>query len=251
MKIEKQRQRIVDKIQSITTISAKRRAEIIQKNFEKVPTNVHFVYENYGFGHKKILDIGSGFGNSLLYWGKNSEGVEIQREMVQVLKACGKKVHQINVEETLDKIGKEKFDGIYCSNLIEHLVAPHLFLLRLHSLLKKNGVLALAHPITPPFPLDWGWKQVFGYQGWMSVEHINFFTPKTIKLMLERSGFEVINQYNPGLLRHRRVMWLSQLIAPWGADILSMARKRTFRYSPKRRRGFTPGWAKDILGYHQ
>ena len=57
-----------------------------------------------------------------------------------------------NVEDGLPDFGRQ-FDGIFCSNLLEHLVAPHLFLLRLHDLLAEDGRLFIHVPTMPPFPL--------------------------------------------------------------------------------------------------
>lgn len=210
---------------------------------------VDYLIKNRGWGRKKVLDIGAGWGQSLLSWGKGSAAIEIQPERVALIKKNGFDCYSINVEESWAKI-PSGFDAVYSSNLIEHLLSPHLFLMKIHGILKKGGYLALIHPIVPPFPWNFLWQKYFGYVGSLSVEHVNFFTPKTVKLMLERAGFRVIEQINPGIMGKSWLMPWSRLLTNNGADIMTVAQKVPFHYPAKRLKIFNPSWAEQLDNYY-
>ena len=217
---------------------------ILNKFFSSIPANVKILVQKYQFDRKKVLDIGCSYGQSLLYWGEKSEGVEIQDYMIQFIKPLNRTVHKLNVEEGFSTLKKENYDAIYSNNLIEHLISPHLFLVRLHSLLKPKGVLAIGHPIMPPFPFRSLWK-LLGYRGWLAIEHINFFTPKTAKLMLERTGFKVKEQYFPGISRVHPI--LGKVCVPIGVHVLSVCQRiDDFKYPSKRLAEFDPSWGSDL-----
>src|SRR5262249_5250562 len=92
------------------------------------------------------------------------------------------------------------FEAIHSNNLIEHLVAPHRFLVGCRRLLHPDGLLALGHPVVPPRGVASVWRAL-GVRGWLASEHINFFSPATVRLMLARAGFDVVEQFSPGFLR--------------------------------------------------
>ncbi|MFC1748556.1 methyltransferase domain-containing protein [Pseudomonadota bacterium] len=248
--IEEKKIRIIQSIRDQSKFKQREVERIINKSFREIPAGVRLAYDKYGLGEKKVLDIGSGFGSSLMYWGKGSAAVEVQPVIVRFLKEMGFNVYELNVEEGLGIKVRNKFDAVYSMNLIEHLVAPHLFLLRVHKLLKNGGLFVLGHPTTPLWPFESLWKMYFGYQGWVSVEHVNFFTPKTIELMLNRAGFEVENQLNPGLISKSVPKSVQQFFVWCGADVISVARKKKFRYDSKRVKDFSPRWASDVFVYH-
>lgn len=217
---------------------------ILNKFFYAVPRSVKILVQNHQFDRKKVLDIGCSYGLTLLYWREDSEGVEIQHHMVEFVKALGRKVHVLNVDEGFSDLRTESYDAIYTNNLIEHLVSPHLFLVRLHSLLKPGGILAMGHPIVPPYFFRDIWK-LFGYSGWLSVEHTNFFTPQTAKLTLERAGFKVKHQYSPEVGRIHPA--LSKRCVSIGFGLLSVCQRiDKFKYNPKRLLEFDPSWASDL-----
>lgn len=62
----------------------------------------------------------------------------------------GYPTHRLNVEDDLGRLPVGAFGAVHSHNLIEHLVAPHLFLVRCHTLLAEDGLLALGHPVVPP-----------------------------------------------------------------------------------------------------
>lgn len=227
-------------------------ATILDKWYRGVRWDVRLLCDVHGFGQKKVLDIGCAYGSSLLLWGEGSEGVEVNESCATLLLSMGTNVHGFNVEDgKWDEIPERSFEAVFSSNLVEHLVAPHLFFGNLYRVLEDDGVLAIQHPVVVPAvvskltrivpPL----QRLFGREGWHAGEHINFFTPRTVRLSLERAGFVVVEQYG-GYFRS----WpaLGKSIVPVSAKCLSVCRKaENYRYSKKRIEAFDPGWARQLL----
>jgi len=204
----------------------KETSRILNQWFDHVLTLVRIVVQEHQFNEKRVLDLGCSYGNSLLYWKENSEGVEIQEEPVEFLKALGKNVYNLDVEKDLSRLKKESYDAIYCAALIEHLRSPHSFLTQLGPLLKDDGILAIAHPVIPIFPFNYLWKLIVGYQGWMARDHLYFFTHNTSKLILERAGFKVIKQYSPAFYRIPFLRKINNIFLPIGMSCLSICKKQ-------------------------
>jgi SAM-dependent methyltransferase len=215
----------------------------------KTLRNVKLLEKDFSFCSKKVLDIGSGYGNTLLHWSKDSVGIELQKECKEFLSKYGYKTISVNVEDSFEIT--EQYEAVYSNDLIEHLVAPHLFLARIHHVLREDGLLALGHPITPIYPIDQLWLQL-GYNGWLAGEHINFFSTVGIKHVLERAGFRVIKQYVKPFdrLGTERIPALNSVVGALGIHCLSVCQKVSdFKYSPKRLLEFQPEWAKELTKF--
>lgn len=231
-------------IRKHSPFSLQKTEELITSHFLSVSPQVQICLKNHNFGHLKVLDIASGFGNSLMYWGKNSEGIEIKPELIKFLSFTEKKIHQLNVEDDLGKL-KGDYDAVFNMNFLEHLVAPHLFLMRVHQLLKKDGLLAISVPVVPSSLINLFWKTYTGYEAWSSGEHINFYNPRTLALTLSRAGFKIVKQYNPAFrLSHFSPLFLA-------SDCLTICQKISqFKYPGKRQIIFEPHWAADLKKFH-
>lgn len=237
------------KIREKSPFPSSENERLIKHYFIKLPRGIPYLAQKYGFAKKKVLDIGSTFGTHLFFWGPGSEGVEVQNNAATFTDALGFPAHRINVEDDLGTLPANTFNAIHTNNLFEHLVAPHMFLMRCHRLLTDDGILAIGHPTVPPTIVRWLWKAI-GIDGWLAVEHINFFTPATVKLTLERAGFEVIEQYSPWLLRFPKP--LGRLILPYSISCYSICRKRSdFRYPSKRMAIFDPNvYSEELAEFH-
>lgn len=81
---------------------------------------------------------------------------------------------------------KEKFDLIVLTGVLEHISNLKDFLKAIYSALKKNGCVLAMVP-----------NESFSFKatdpGLIAHEHLNYFTPMTLKKILEYSGFEVIS----------------------------------------------------------
>lgn len=221
--------------------------KLLLKLFRKVPRNVVLLERDFSFCNKRVLDIGCNYGTTLLYWRKDSIGIEIEDSCRKFLEHFGYVTISTNVENSFGI--DEKFDAVYSNNLIEHLIAPHLFLVRIYSVLRKGGLLALGCPIVPIYPVHKIWS-LLGYKGPFAQEHINFFSALGTEWMLKRAGFDVIKMYFAPFERIRleKLDFINKCLGSFSIHMLIVAKKiEGYRYFSKRKKMFDPGWAKDVL----
>ena len=216
---------------------------VIAAEFGAMPPIVAYLRARFGFGARRVLEVGSHFGRHLSYWGAGSEGIDARPAAARFTTALGFPTRVLNVEDGFGSLSPGAFDAVHSNNLLEHLVAPHLFLLRVHRLLAAGGVLVVGHPVVPRARRLW---EAGGIRGWAAAEHVSFFTPATVRLTCERAGFEVVEQLAPALLRlHPRA---ARLGVGWLPGCYSICRKRpAFRYDAKRDPVFDPTALHDEL----
>lgn len=80
------------------------------------------------------------------------------------------------------------FDIIYAAQVLEHLQSPLSTLAEIRRILKPSGILYVDVPNYHTIPIMLN-KDDFYLN--TPPQHINYFTPKTLKLLLERSGFKI------------------------------------------------------------
>jgi 2-polyprenyl-3-methyl-5-hydroxy-6-metoxy-1,4-benzoquinol methylase len=121
----------VEELRSIEQSLANYNADIISK-FRK------FLQSN------QVLDFGAGVGTLAKIWrektGVAPDCLEIDFSMNQEIKTLGFVRYS-----SLDEI-KKKYDAIYSSNVLEHIKDDVETLIKLNSLLKKNGLIAIYVP---------------------------------------------------------------------------------------------------------
>jgi len=235
-------------IEERSPFDAQETKRILKKFFSSVPNSVKILIEKYDFDKKKVLDIGCMYGQTLFCWGEG-EGIDVYKPAGEFLKSLGVKINILNVEEGFSGLNAKHYEAIYCNNLIEHLVAPHLFLMRLNALfVSQSGILAIGIPVVSSI-FSWLWK-AFGIKGWLAKEHVNFFTVRTARLTLERAGFEIIDQWSPGIYRFSR--FLSKISVGLVPHCLFICRKKKdFNYDKTGRSGFNPVWAEDLNKFNK
>ena len=83
-----------------------------------------------------------------------------------------------------DILNKEMFDFIYCLQVLKHVEDPNEFLEIIYDSLKMGGKFFLAVP-----------NEFFSFKegnvGMFLFQHLNYFTPETIRSLLEKNGFKV------------------------------------------------------------
>lgn len=158
------------------------------------------IIEYFNNSKGKLFDIGSGNGHLLSAAKKGGwqpEGYDVDCKTVEkVSQRIGLKIYCgnfVNIE-----LPKENYDAVTMLHVIEHLKKPIDYLKIVESILKKGGILFIALPniqsrsgllklLLEKIKLKR--KNVAAYYD--TQHHLWFFTPYTIRFVLEKNGFEV------------------------------------------------------------
>jgi 2-polyprenyl-3-methyl-5-hydroxy-6-metoxy-1,4-benzoquinol methylase len=158
------------------------------------------ICKKYGVNTNSILEVGNGFGTfceELLTRKifRRVAGVEPTPDLAKTCRKKGIEVFESLFEKTKFK-KTDKFDIIANFEVIEHLFDPKEFIRKCNSLLKKGGLLVLTCPNSKGFDFEVLGKECNN----IDHEHLNYFNPKSIKLLALNNGFEVLEISTPGRL---------------------------------------------------
>jgi SAM-dependent methyltransferase len=177
---------------------------------------------------KRVLDIGCGFGEHLVNFGKGSVGVTTTDEEVQYGKEKGIAIVRGNAEEIDQIVSLGNFEAIWANNFFEHILSPHAFLIKLKTISKDGTLLVLGVPVLPRFL---SLLHIRKFRGALAVAHINFFTRNTLRLTAERAGW-VVTDIRPFIFPWAPLDRFASLIAP---HLYVVARNNiNFRYHDKK-----------------
>ncbi len=158
---------------------------------------------NYRLDQKRVLDVGCSFGQALAFFGQDSVGFDYEVEGVEFARdRLGLDAHIASVfgHELYDIAPRRGFEAVWFCHVLEHLNAPHVALMRLRQTLQDGGLLFLSVPVIPAWWVGAVWRGLFcarnRFRYWSpltyeSSDHINGFTPATVRFMAERAGFRV------------------------------------------------------------
>jgi SAM-dependent methyltransferase len=138
-----------------------------------------------------LLEIGCGHGEVLLEARKRGfrvSGIEISAHAAAIAnRSLGEAAVSVGTVETLP-LARDRFGAVLGADVIEHVRDPEGWLLRIREMLIPGGILLL---ITPS--LD-SWTHRLLRSRWMEykVEHLHYFSAMSIRLLLERCGFDEI-----------------------------------------------------------
>jgi ubiquinone/menaquinone biosynthesis C-methylase UbiE len=142
--------------------------------------------------HGKLLDIGSGNGEFLL-WARN-HGSDISLTGIEISSGGIRSAHDLGVSLLLGTLedqnfANSSFDLVTMWNVLEHLPDPVNSLREVFRILSLGGYLTLIVPNIASHQFI-----RFGSNWWVLQipQHLVFFSPKTIKRALEKVGFQVI-----------------------------------------------------------
>lgn len=148
---------------------------------------------------RTIIDIGAGYGDFLSFMKKNAwivQGIEPSKEVKD------SKNEDLNIrcgpfEEILD-MGFKKSSVITLNNVLEHLREPEKVLLDIKEhLLLPGGILSIAIPNDFSFFQNLQMKTTLKdntekqYYWACPLDHLNYWSHKTIQEFLNKSGFEI------------------------------------------------------------
>lgn len=231
-----------ERILNNSPLSREETEKIWEKYFRFIPLKLQLPLKEYDLNKKKVLDVGSAWGEFLIHFGSGSKGIEINEKEFNFSKAVGLNVEKYNFEDEWRE-EPESFNIIWCSNVLEHVMAPHALLRNFHKTLRPGGLLFVRVPTIPSNSLFLFLNRILlGFLGYEAKQHVNAFTRRTLEFTIERAGFEIIesNIFLPP------VNWLNKLVNPFLKDatsfITTVAKKKEFSYPEKRPARHNPKW---------
>ncbi len=211
-------------------LTPERLQEIAQREKNvRASTTLQRIVARFRLSDKKVLDIGCGFGEYLQCFGEGSVGITTTPEEVAYGVHIGRDIRLGNAE-ALDEVlkPKESFDVFWANNLLEHLLSPHAFLVRLKQFARPDSLLILGTPVVPMVP---ALTKIKKFRGALATPHINFFMLPTYRLTVQYAGWH-IEEISP-------FFFSSSLLNRWGAPfaphLYLVARNNPhYRYPPKK-----------------
>jgi len=138
-----------------------------------------------------LLEIGCGHGEVLLEArnrGFRVSGIEISAHAAAIAnRSLGAQAVSVGTIETLP-LARDHFGAVLAADVIEHVRNPEGLLLRIHELLIPGGLVLL---ITPSLD-SWTRRLLRGHWMEYKIEHLYYFSAASIRLLLERCGFDEI-----------------------------------------------------------
>ena len=137
----------------------------------------------------KLLDVGAANGFFVELCTKNrinAKGIEISQDAVNWAKRLGRNVTNSTLENFAPD---EKFTAITLLDVLEHIHNPVQFLAAASTKLEDKGYLLINVPNAGSLSAKLAGKN---WHALLPPEHWFYFNKKSLKLLLEESGFEVI-----------------------------------------------------------
>lgn len=150
--------------------------------------------------NKKVLDIGCATGRIAEKLKKEKGckvvGLEVNKEMAEIAKKRCDQVILLNVEKAakLD-FPNGYFDILFFADVLEHCSNPGEILVNLRKYLSKNGYVLISIPNVANWEIRLRLLMGnFDYKGGTILDtgHLKFFTLRSIKQLLEQSGYRVV-----------------------------------------------------------
>lgn len=138
----------------------------------------------------RLLDVGSNVGimvDAARRLGMDAEGLEINPDLVD---AARRRTPRARFHcATLDAAGLApgSFDGVYCSEVIEHVPETEAFVDALAAVLRPGGALYLTTPALSEYERPGGEWRDLG-----APDHKLYFSHDNIDTFLDRHGFDIV-----------------------------------------------------------
>ncbi len=154
--------------------------------------------KKYGVDSKLLLDVGAGFGTFC----EEIEKLNCFKKVVAIEPSAGlaktcKRKGLFVVEKAVEEVEGLNANVITNFELIEHLFSPREFIKSCYKLLSKDGLLIITTPNIKGFDLLLLRDKSNNV---MPPNHINYFNIKSLSLLLEEGGFEILEVLTPGKL---------------------------------------------------
>jgi hypothetical protein len=185
-----------------------------------MPRRLKFALKIQGLPVGKWLDVGAGIGHYLQFMPPGSIGLDIKEDK-------SKNILYWNFLESFPEEVLGSVEVVWCSNLIEHVLDPHKFLINLRNVFgtEKESILLISCPNSIFFKKG-PWK------GTLASDHVNFFTLNTLRLTLQFAGYEIRFAGTPSF--PKLPVWISRVLGPFGPTLLIAAQPiSNFQYGEK------------------
>jgi SAM-dependent methyltransferase len=154
-------------------------------------------------GRRRLLDVGAHAGRFVslaVRAGWAAEGLELNPQTAAyAAERTGRPIHRMNVRDFARDHGS--FDAVVLTDVLEHIAEPIGVLEATAALLAPGGCLAVKVPHGPSQLRKEEWRARLrpSYRPTVAdnLVHVNHFSPASLRLALERSGFEAV-EIRPG-----------------------------------------------------
>lgn len=172
-----------------------RREKIFKPRVDKILR----ICKQYSIPSETLVEVGAGFGTFLqeLSTRKVFNSLIGIEPTPNLAKTCRDKNLNI-IEKLIEEISPKtlKADVVVNFEVIEHIFSPKKFLQSCNKILKKDGILI----ITCPNILGFDIQTLGAISDTIDVEHLNYFNPESLTLLLKETGFVVLEKQTPGML---------------------------------------------------
>lgn len=147
----------------------------------------HFI-EVFGLQNKRILEVGCGAGEFVEIFNDfpvKAYGVEHNKELIAKAKESGLSVFEGFIESENDILPDGPYDAFTSFNFLEHQPNPGGMLRGIYENLTDDGVGLITVPSFEYFQ-----EQASYYE--FIRDHIAYYTEKSLKVLLEMNGFEIV-----------------------------------------------------------
>jgi SAM-dependent methyltransferase len=145
--------------------------------------------EKYGLQESKIIEVGCGAGENLVILGQHCSaiyGIEYSQVNVDNCKNLNLQVQKGFPSFDGGCFDNAPFDAFFSFNVLEHVTKPGEWLQVIYQNLNPGGVGIVEVPNFDMIEKD-------GLTTEFVTEHLMYFTKKTLQLMLEINGFQVLS----------------------------------------------------------
>lgn len=173
-----------------------RREGIYQKRIERILN----IRKKHGFPKKcTLMEIGAGYG-SFCEEAKNTgyfDRIIAIEPTSDGANSCRKKNIEV-IEKPIEEvsINEAKIDIIVSFEVLEHLFSPNNFFITCFNLLRTGGLVIIGCPNIKGFD-----NLVLGkLSSTIDHEHLNYFHPESLALLMSNCGFHIVEKLTPGKL---------------------------------------------------
>lgn len=180
------------------------------------PRRILLTLESLGIYNGKLLDVGAGYGWVSEYFHEHGFSVTPLEPNPIYAQTIEQKTGLTVMRSFFESWAPEQavlgtFDVVIMTQVIEHVLHPHILFEKTRQLLRHGGLLMLSTPNFDSLLI----KILKEQEGHICPpEHLNFFTPKSLRLLGSRYGYRSIQAYTrSNITRHLAVEGTKEYLA--------------------------------------